>query len=88
MNWATIAKDIGSVLNIVEEFAPVGAALGPEGAAAAAIAEKAAAFGQEVLTAATNAGAVIATGDLATIQKAADDLQTKNDAISEQVAAS
>ena len=89
MNWTTIVNGVESVVQTVEELAPVvGAVGGPAAAGIADIVETAASFTQKVITLAEGVASGISSGDLATIQAANAKLQAQNNALAALIAQS
>lgn len=78
INWNTALTGLEGVLKIVEEVAPAGAVLGPEGAAIGALVSKASGFAEQLLSLAESATTTLSSNDLATIRAATATLQAKN----------
>lgn len=88
INWTNIATIAEKVATAIEEFAPVAGAAGPAGAAIGAALAQGAAFVKSALEAASEAGAVIGTQDLATIEAAAARIQAANALLADEIAKS
>lgn len=88
IDWSKVAAGVVSVADIVKELAPAAAIAGPEGAVIGGIISQGAGFVSGVAQQAEAAGPVLASDDLATIQAALAEIQTTNDALAAQTAAS
>ncbi len=87
IDWTKIANVAEQTAAIVEELAPLAAAAGPQGAVIGKLISQGAAYVASALDAATQAGTVIATGDLATITGADEQIRLQNIALAEEIAA-
>lgn len=87
IDWTAVASAVEKTAAIVEELAPLAAGAGPEGAAIGAMIAKGAAYVASALDAATQASAIIATGDLAKIRAADAMVRSRNIALAQQIAA-
>ena len=87
IDWTAVATAVEKTAAIVQELAPLAAAAGPQGAVIGAMVAKGAAYVASALDAATQAGAVIATGDLARIHAADALTRAQNIELAREIAA-
>ena len=86
IDWAKVAIAVEKTAALVEELAPLAAAAGPGGAAIGKMIAQGAAYVSSALEAATEAAAVIATGDLATIHAADALVRVQNIELAREIA--
>lgn len=87
IDWKAIATGLDHVLKAVEAVAPEAAIAGPQAAAIGAFVGGAASFADSLLGLAQQAGVVLTSNDLATIQAATAKLRLANNAVAAQIAA-
>ena len=87
-DWKTVITDLETGLAFVQKIAPAASAAGPIGATIGSVISSVAGLASSYLNEATAAEAVISSDDLAQIQALTAQLQTANDQLSQQIAAS